>query len=71
MANSDTTFHESEAKSLPVHVGKCEERYRTLFNRLGRIEKLLIGIAGAIGLSALTIITGVLIPMINRGIGGP
>lgn len=29
----------SEAEDLAVHVAHCEERYKTLFRRLERIEK--------------------------------
>lgn len=44
--NADTQPHESE--SLPVHVAACAERYKTLFNRLSRIEWILIATAGAL-----------------------
>lgn len=33
---------EMEAKSLPLHVGKCAKRYRVTVRRLNRLEKLLI-----------------------------
>ncbi len=33
---------EMEAKSLPLHVGKCARRYRVTVRRLNRLEKLLI-----------------------------
>jgi hypothetical protein len=33
---------EMEAKSLPLHVGKCARRYRVTVRRLNRLEKLMI-----------------------------
>jgi hypothetical protein len=31
----------SESEHLPIHVAKCEERYKTLELRLGRLERAI------------------------------
>lgn len=42
---------ELESKSLPAHVTACGERYKTIFNRLKRIERgLWLGLTGLIGI---------------------
>jgi len=41
---------DAEKKSLEVHVVACGERYRTIFNRVRRIEGVLLGaVVGLIG----------------------
>lgn len=53
----------SEAESLPVHVGKCEERYRSLEMRIARLERaiywstgiLITGMGGIIAKLALAL----------------
>ncbi len=37
-----------EADSLPTHVVACSERYRGLWRRMSRIERILWGIAALI-----------------------
>lgn len=59
----------SEAESLPVHVAACAERYRTLFNRLERIEGLLIKFVLGVGALFVTVAAGVLVTTINKGLG--
>jgi len=46
----------SESESLPVHVAACAERYKTLFNRLERIERLLSWLLFALLSSLVSII---------------
>ena len=65
-----TEFTPAEAQSLPIHVAACAERYRTLFQRMGRIESVLLWIAAGVGTLCFTVIGGVLIALINKGIHG-
>lgn len=60
-AGMNTQPHEAE--SLPVHVAACAERYKTLFNRLERIEKLLIGMTAML----LTMLTGIIGTLLYSG----
>lgn len=40
-----------EGADLRAHVAACSERYKTIFNRLARIERIMLGTAaGVIGL---------------------
>jgi hypothetical protein len=39
-----------EGEDLETHVLMCGERYRTLFNRLTRIERVMMAVAGGIAL---------------------
>lgn len=59
----------TEATSLPVHVAACAERYRSLFNRMGRIERILIVAVGAVLSLVLTIFGVVIIALVNRSLG--
>lgn len=55
---------ENETNNLPTHVAVCQERYRSLENRLARIEKILwwwgtMIISGLVGIIIkLTMING-------------
>ena len=42
-------------KRLSVHEAVCAERYETLIGRLGRIEKIMLAVSGALiaGMAAL------------------
>lgn len=66
--SEDTSFLAAEADTLPVHVAACAERYKTLFNRLNRIERILVAVAGGVFAMLATIAGGVLIELINRGL---
>lgn len=47
---------DAETRSLDVHVAACAERYRTLFNRIKRIEKIIwIAVVGLIANLAVVI----------------
>ena len=46
----------SESEHLPIHVAKCEERYKTLELRLGRLERALYWIAAVLITGMATII---------------
>ncbi len=50
----------TESDSLPVHVAACEQRYKTLFHRLERIERISLGIAAMVfaGLIKLAFFAG-------------
>lgn len=65
----DVRFSDREAEDLPLHVATCRERYRTLFKRLERIERILLMVAGGVGTLLLTVAAGVLIAVISKGLG--
>ena len=46
----------NESEHLPIHVAKCEERYKTLEMRLGRLEHALCWIAAVLMTGMATII---------------
>lgn len=48
MSVKKKAYTSEESESLPVHVARCSERYKTLFRRLGRIEKILLGVAASV-----------------------
>ena len=48
--------HPIEHESLPAHVTACAERYKTLFNRLNRIERIQLVVAGKVFLILLAVI---------------
>ena len=64
-----TAMSERESESLPVHVQACAERYKTLFNRMSRIETILLGVAAGVGTLLLTVVGAVLIAALNKGLG--
>lgn len=66
---ADIGIGDREADDLPLHVATCRERYRTLFKRLERIERILLMVAGGVGTLLLTVAAGVLIAVISRGLG--
>lgn len=37
-----------EKVSLEAHVAACSQRYKTIFDRLNRIEKILLSVAGMV-----------------------
>jgi hypothetical protein len=41
-------YSAEESESLPIHVAHCEERYKTVFDRLKRIETLIWSTVGAV-----------------------
>lgn len=45
-----------EAEDLPTHVLLCGERYRTLFNKLNRVEKIIIALGGGIILALVNVV---------------
>ncbi|MHC4997335.1 MAG: hypothetical protein ACYTGQ_20090 [Planctomycetota bacterium] len=46
--SQDKPLQDREAEDLPTHVVACGERYRTLFRRLNRIERILVGTAAGV-----------------------
>jgi hypothetical protein len=46
----------SESEHLPIHVAKCEERYKTLELRIGRLEVALYRVAAALITGIMTIL---------------
>lgn len=59
-----------ESKDLGAHVVACGERYKTLFNGLRRVERILIGVAGLIIVGSLSI-TGTLLSVLYNLSMGP
>lgn len=54
------TVHNAETRSLDVHVAACAERYRTLFDRIKRIEKIIwIAVVGLIA-NLIAVVGGLL-----------
>lgn len=49
----------TEAESLPVHVGKCEERYKALEMRIVRLEKVIYWSTGIL----LTAMGGIIVKL--------
>lgn len=59
-----------ESKSLPVHVAACAERYKTLFNRLQRIERQLGQVLWAgfgLGGSIIAFLLGIIGYLLTNG----
>lgn len=65
----DRMFSQAEGTSLPVHVAACAERYKTLFNRMGRIERIMLVTAGGVFSLLLTVAGAVLVALITKGLG--
>ena len=38
------------------HEAQCDERWKTIFNRMNRIERILLGATGAVLLLLLTLV---------------
>jgi hypothetical protein len=38
------------------HESQCDERWKTIFNRMNRIERILLGATGAVLLLLLTLV---------------
>lgn len=38
------------------HESQCDERWKTIFNRMNRIERILLGATGAVLLMLLTLV---------------
>jgi hypothetical protein len=52
----DRAYSADESVHLPVHVARCEERYRTLFRRLERIERIMLVVAAKVFVLLLAVI---------------
>lgn len=48
--------HEDLDKRMSVHEAICAERYMALITRMGRIEKIIVSVGGAMLAALLTII---------------
>ena len=63
---TNSALQDREAEDLPTHVVACSERYKTLFHRLNRIERIQLVVAGKVLLILLAVI-GYLINLAMRG----
>lgn len=52
----DKAYTANESIHLPVHVARCEERYRSLFHRLERIERIMLLVAAKVFLLLIAVI---------------
>ena len=38
------------------HEAQCDERWKTIFNRMNRIERILLGVSGSVMVLLLTLV---------------
>lgn len=67
--NGEMSMHDREAKDLPVHVAACHERYLSLFNRLGSVERKLSRIELGIWGVLTAVLSGLFVAIFRQGLG--